>query len=278
VPGTQTLAIGRGDAHDGALELEGHVLERLGDDGDPRDLIARRAVERHLLEVVDHDHRGLVGLLPHLRQHPGHLGGGRVARRLVEVQPWCVVDHGREGVGAVRDAGERLGEAAAVGVGRLEDGPDGMDVRGCRRVLAGLDGKARRLEGDEALDEGSCLVLEGEDHRVAAGAHRVAHHLERDRRLARPLAAPEQDQFAGAQAAVERGVEQVEPGGPDRGPGSRSSAQRRVGLVEQVLHRAAAVDVAGATGGRGSGIRAVAHGGHDTTDARLRMTFRRATS
>ena len=166
----------------------------------------------------------------------------------MDVQPRGVLQHGREGVGAVRDAGQRIGEATTVGVGRLEDRAHGVDVGRRRRVLPGPDGQARRLEGDEALDEGSRLVLEGEDHRVPTGAHRVAHHLQRDRRLAGPFAAPEQDELAGAQAAVEGGVEQVEPGGPDRGPGARATAQRRVGLVEQVLHRAAAVDLAGTAG------------------------------
>ena len=176
----------RGDGEDRGVELDGDVLQLLGDPGDA--LFLAELGERHgdLLQVVNDDQRGLAGAAHDLLDRVVDLGDVGVGRRgAVHDQAVGVLADVDQGLGAdaVRRGSHPLEEAAGAAVRALEDGPD-LTQAGC---LVGVDLAA--LHGDEPLRQCVGLELVGEEHGRAAGLHRGPGGLKGEHRLALALRA-----------------------------------------------------------------------------------------
>jgi hypothetical protein len=142
------------------------------------------------------------------RVERGAVAGGPVHQQIVGVLRHRL--HGQRGSGEGLQSFGKVALASVEGLHRLPHLAD---------VYAGDAGDLSRLDRDQPLEHGLRVMLEREVHDRATGLGNGPHDLQGERRLAQPLRAGEQDQFARAEAAGEGGVEHVEAGRPDSAGG-----------------------------------------------------------
>ena len=189
-------------------------LRPLGHAGDL--LLLGQVVGRaDLLQVVDDHQRGLAVLGDDVLDGRGDDVERRLRRRrAVDVQPRGVVAHRGQRLDAADVLAEPLGQAAGGVVGRLEGGAHLPHVE-----RHGLVERLRGLGGDDLLQQGLGLELEGQEDHGPTRPGAAASHLQRERRLALALGAGQQVERPGAQPAAELLVEQRESGRPQRRSG-----------------------------------------------------------